>query len=102
MDALWAGRKDGKTIATLGTYHLTKMDGVERSYADMLAVADTRYGGLWKWIWDGERLLCSPDHLLTVSETDAMNEQLDAYLRAFPDVPEGWDGWYYREKVRAA
>tara|TARA_R110001606_G_scaffold297277_1_gene445035 strand:- start:9333 stop:9728 length:396 start_codon:yes stop_codon:yes gene_type:complete len=99
LEALWAGRKRGGTIVTLGTYHMTAMDRIERSYEDWLAVADTRYGGLWQHIWDGEKLLSNPDNTPSLAEADALSERLDAVLQGFPRVPDGWDGWYFREKV---
>ena len=100
VEAIWASRKHGETVVTLGSYRLFSFK--ERGltdYAELLPVADTRYGGEWKWVWDGVSLLVNPTHLLTTAGIGRVSEKLDGILSEFPAVPDCWDGWYYREKV---
>ncbi|WP_032368566.1 hypothetical protein [Rhodococcoides fascians] len=103
VEAIWASRKRGETVVTLGSYRLFsfKERGLTK-YADLLPVADTRYGGEWRWTWDGVSLLVNPSHALTPEGVERVSRKLDGILFDFPFVPDFWDGWYYREKATAA
>jgi hypothetical protein len=90
VEAIWPGRKSGVTTASfgqLGGYRLSTLD-------DLIENIDMRYGGYSIGKWDGERLIT--DQSRSMSYCNSLAEQLDMVLQAFPAVPEGWEGWYYR------
>ncbi|NIL77645.1 hypothetical protein [Rhodococcus sp. B10] len=100
VDALWASRKHGETVVTLGSYRLFSFTDRDASDFDsLLSVADTRYGGNWMFRWDGTTLLHNPEFKSAFGGWQSVTEKLDAVLRGFPEVPVDWDGWYYREKA---
>lgn len=108
IDAVWAGRKDGRTTLTLGTYHLWPAranwrDGFDRlDVLDRIALTDTRYGGNWNYRFDGVRHLTEP----MAAGTDRDHEQqvrdwLERMLAGLPDslAADGWVGPFYRTEV---
>lgn len=97
VDAIWGGRKRGRTTVTVGTLRLwTPRRPGPTTFEELLAVADMRYGGAWHRQWDGSRLLVEPTHPLTPAGYVEVADKLDNILHGLPHVPDGWDGWYYR------
>lgn len=91
VDAIWAGRKNGRTTASFG--HLW---GRYPSIEEFIEKIDMRYGGTSFAKWDGETLI-TPSGVTETLHAQYV-DMLDAALRAFPAVPEGYDGWYYARK----
>lgn len=94
--ALWAGRKRQQTTITLGELSLWAPGRVFATVDAALADADTRYGGDWHALWDGTNILIEPRHPLGPDAAVVLAATLDGVLKAVPEVPDGWDGWYYR------
>lgn len=103
VDAVWFRRKNGKLLASMGTYHpmvgrrdLQPTDGLCASW--IAAADDNRYGGSHLASWDGSALLCSDQPVAP----DVAAERvvfLDAMLRGYPEVPSGHDGWWTFQKT---
>jgi hypothetical protein len=94
MTAIWFRRKQGVTVAHLGT--LWDHSDADNA-ADMLRLHDDgRYGGNWIAAWDGER--CWTQNPAPKTDLDRHAEVLDAALvRLLCDktTPEGYDdGWW--------
>lgn len=101
LPAMWLGRKDGETTITLGTYTVFA-DGVaklsrEDSLEDLLAKADTRYGGTWHQKLDGESLLMEPAHRLSVGDQTKTISFLQGVLDDPETLPSGWLGWFKKD-----
>lgn len=97
IDAVWPGRKNGVLTVTIGAFGLSPhpLSGAE-TLPEMIAAADLRYGGKWRAQWNGADLLVNPSHPVSFKGKAALVTRLDAMLAAFPLVPAGFDGWYYR------
>lgn len=97
VEVIWVGRKRGVTTVTLGQLHLFSFREKFETLDDALAHADMRYGGMWMYQWDGERLNVEPTHALNPDEHALMAISLGYIADHLPALPEGpWDGWYYR------
>ncbi len=99
VDAVWFRRKNGRTLAAMGTYHpmvtplADEPDGDD--YASWIAAAnDNRYGGSHDASWDGEALLCTDLSAVSPEVAAERTEFLAAMLAGFPDPPPGFDGWF--------
>lgn len=96
VGAVWVGRKNRRTTITLGTYHLfpARLDWREGFNAleplDKIARADTRYGGNWKYRFDGVRHLTEPtadqDH------EQAIRDRLEHWHAGLPASLDDWSG----------
>lgn len=98
---MWAGRKNGLLTATIGTYRIFDMKarlGVSAKLDKLMEVADTRYGGDWhaKYVEGSQSLVINPKHPLTLAEHTELWETLAQAVSAYPEVPAGYTGWYYR------
>lgn len=96
VDALWLGRKNGRTTVMFGTLNLYPERNGSRPACleDALAVADGRYGGAWHAKFDGEHLLVNPTFPLTPAEQAKLIARLEQALDSFPAPPVEFDGWF--------
>jgi hypothetical protein len=90
IDAVWFRRRKGVTVACAG--HLsTGTDGpVSDPVRFLQGYTDGRYGGTCSARWDGERLWLDP----SILHVNPYLGILRPMLKAFPDVPDGYDGWW--------
>lgn len=98
VDAVWFKRKRGKLVATMGTYQPMVLRRDQQpagdTYEEWIAAADdNRYGGDWTAVWDGEGLMCARQPV-SAAMTHERSSFLDAVLKGFPNVPDGYDGWW--------
>ncbi len=98
--AVWFRRKNGKTLAAMGTYspHIYGFQITEPTTDDyqtwIEAADDNRYGGSHWSSWDGSALLTTDPPSVTPDVAAERIEFLDAMLRGFPHPPAGYDGWW--------
>jgi hypothetical protein len=93
--AVWFRRRKGKTVACAG--HLWNyLQPCPQTAAEFLAAhEDNRYGGDCAARWDGSFLWCGgPLVQWTEERRDLYSRLLAPMLRSYPDVPEGFDGWW--------
>jgi len=92
--AVWFRRKERVTGACIG--HLwNSFREAPSDVADFLARStDGRYGGVCEGRWDGKRYWGAQE-----PETiEAHLRLLRPMLEWYPDVPEGFDGWWIYER----
>ena len=94
IKAIWAGRKDSRTTASVGTLHAWDGRKTLSSFDEMIETVDMRYGGYSIAKWDGEKLIT--DQARPFEWCELTRFDLDRILQTFPQVPEGFEGWYYR------
>lgn len=99
VEAVWLGRKDGRTRISRGTLRLYPEKRGQRpsSLSDFLSCADSRYGGKAEVIWDGEHLWTDPVLRLDPDAQKQAITELDRMLDELPDVPPDYDGWFRLE-----
>jgi len=91
VDAVWFRRRQRVIVACIG-YLWDHQRPVPRTAMEFLDRNDDgRYGGKCEGRWDGDRYWGAPQ------EPDVIERHL-AILRPmlanFPDVPQGYDGWW--------
>jgi hypothetical protein len=74
---------------------LRQQPGDAPSFDEWVANVDMRYGGYSIAKWDGEKLIT--DEARPFETCEHLRARLDVVLQAFPQVPEGYEGWYYRK-----
>ena len=92
--AVWFRRKDRVTAACVG--HLwNSFRTAPTDVADFLARStDGRYGGVCEGRWDGTRYWGTQE-----PETiEAHLQLLRPMLEWYPDLPDGFDGWWIYER----
>lgn len=94
-NAAWFRRKDGVTRACLGSvmlwsHYLPARLDLDDPMAILAADLDGRYGGDCHGRWDGERYWGAQEPLQMALHLTL----LEPMLAAYPDVPEGHDGWW--------
>lgn len=95
--AVWFKRKDGETFISAGYLSHTIVHPedheltVEEAVDHFMEKYDPRYGGTVEMKWDGD-VMWAPE----MRWTDVVKYQaiLARYLDGFPNIPEGFDGWY--------
>ncbi|MFF6903530.1 hypothetical protein [Streptomyces hydrogenans] len=101
--ALWFRRQNGRTRACIGSlglwqHYLPEPLDLTDPTAILSADLDGRYGGDCDGRWDGERYWGA-------QEPDVMEQHL-AILRpmlaAYPDLPDGYDGWWTFQEPKEA
>lgn len=93
--AVWFKTKRGLLTVSEGHLHhcirsvdAAKYDDVEEMFVNEF---DGRYGGTSRFQWDGERMYAPKQ---SFADMAAAQERLQVYLDLFPNVPEGYKGWY--------
>jgi hypothetical protein len=99
VDAVWFRRKNGRTLAAMGTYHPMVMrrdqEPADGTYESWIGAADdNRYGGNHLASWDGAALLCTDPPAVPPEVAAERTAFLDAMLKGYPDPPPGHDGWW--------
>lgn len=98
VPALWLGRKNGETTVSIGTFSVYAEGREELSRDDsideLLAKADTRYGGSWHQKLVGDTLWMNPNHMLAVKDQIEITAHLRAVLADPENLPSGWTGWF--------
>mgnify|MGYP001167510147 CR=1 FL=1 len=98
--ALWIGRKNGKTTVTEGVLYVHPRNySITGNVETILSMADTSSGGAWEYVWNGSTLQVNPNNPLSPAEAIEKAAFLDEVLKNLPAVPEGFDGWYYRNST---
>ena len=92
-DAVWFKRKNGVVTVVEGNLHssfrgVVAEDAIEEEFMKNF---DGRYGGDAEFRWDGENIW-GPHR--TFKELTEAQIELDSYLKDFPNIPEGYTGWY--------
>ncbi|MEE4598256.1 hypothetical protein V2J94_41545 [Streptomyces sp. DSM 41524] len=96
INAVWFRRKQGTTYACLGSLGLWshnlryRIENTEDPMQVLSADLDSRYGGDCYGRWDGERYWGAQKPEVIEQHLTLLRPMLDAY----PDVPEGYDGWW--------
>lgn len=96
IEAIWLGRKNGRTRVSLGKLRLfaKAADGPRpRTLEDYYDVADSRYGGEPRHIWDGTSLWTDPSVPWDPNYHRKIVDKLDDVLNWLPEVPSGYVGW---------
>lgn len=93
--AVWFRRKDRVTRACLGSLHLWAhylTDRVDMSSPEAVLSADLdgRYGGQMEGRWDGSRYFGAQEPRLIQRDLEILSPMLEN----FPQVPEGFSGWW--------
>jgi hypothetical protein len=98
IDAIWAGRKLGANTASFGTLSYLRPDLDTMPLGTFLGGIDMRYGGDCQFKWNGYTMWTAE----SVSPAQLRSKQalLDSALKTFPLIPQGLDGWYYKESRR--
>jgi hypothetical protein len=92
--AVWFRRKDRVTAACLG-YLRDYLHQPISDVADFLARStDGRYGGMCEGRWDGTRYWGAQEPETIEAHLQLLRPMLDAY----PEIPEGFDGWWVYER----
>jgi hypothetical protein len=98
VEAIWFRRKSGVLTAHVG--HL--WDSSSDRPADLMAWIendwDGRYGGNCRARWDGENLWAPG---LSWDAAAEVHDILAAALANFPEVPEGFDGWWTYQRPKS-
>lgn len=92
--AVWFRRKNRVTAACIG--HLRDLQTpAPKDAAEFLAKAtDGRYGGRCEGRWDGTRYWGAQEPETIEAHLALLRPMLDSY----PEIPEGFDGWYVYEQ----
>lgn len=95
--AVWFKRKNGEVFVSAGylshtvrhptTHTLTTEEAIEHFMENY----DPRYGGTVEMKWDGEVMWAPETRWTDVVKYQAI---LARILDGFPNIPEGFDGWY--------
>lgn len=96
LDAVWFRRRRGVTVACTGqlwAYRETEPADAAVALAD---ATDGRHGGDCMARWDGRSLWILPPQ--SPSDSGRYMGLLRPMLDAYPDVPEGYDGWWEYER----
>jgi hypothetical protein len=90
LDAVWFRRRRGVTISCIGT--LWNIQNSEPSSAEefLSRYDDGRYGGDCEGRWDGESYW---GHV-TLEQQERHLAILRPMLDGYPDLPEGYSGWW--------
>jgi hypothetical protein len=92
--AVWFRRKDRVTAACVGDLW-DYLRPAPADVTDFLArTTDGRYGGVCEGRWDGTRYWGAQEP----SVIEAHLALLRPMLASYPDIPEGFDGWYVYER----
>ena len=90
MEAAWFRRRRGVTVACIGLLW-NHQSPTPRSAAEFLSRhTDGRYGGDCLGRWDGERYWGAQEP----AEIERHLELLRPMLANYPEVPDGFDGWW--------
>lgn len=90
LGAVWYRRRQRVTVACIG-YLWDYQDATPRTAAEFLARhVDGRYGGTCEGRWDGSRYWGAQEPDVIAQHLQILRPMLDA----FPDVPDGYDGWW--------
>jgi hypothetical protein len=100
--ALWFRRREGVTVACLGTlglwsHYLPTPVDLDDPTAILSADLDGRYGGDTHGRWDGENYWGAQKPF----EIDLHLAVLQPMLASFPALPDGYDGWWTFQPARA-
>jgi hypothetical protein len=92
--AVWFRRKDRTTAACVG-YLWDYLRPSPTDVAEFLRrTTDGRFGGTCEGRWDGTRYWGAQE--LTIIESHL--QLLRPMLASYPEIPEGFDGWYVYER----
>jgi hypothetical protein len=91
VQAIWAGRKNGRTTASIGELS----DLGSTTFEEFVENVDMRYGGEYEGRWDGERLITPQP--VTPTRYKSLTSILIEVLGTFPKPAFNYEGWYYRK-----
>ena len=90
VDAVWFKRKSGMWAVCSGRLWSRGAAGDETPEG-FIRNFDGRYGGSTEYKWDGTEMWSSDNNFLDMIEA---HKVLDPILRNFPNIPDGYTGWY--------
>jgi hypothetical protein len=89
VDAIWFKRKSGERAVCMGK--LGSYGAGSQNPADFMRNFDGRYGGNTKYKWNGTEMWSDDNIFVDMIEAHKI---LDPILKNFPNIPEGYTGWY--------
>lgn len=93
VDAVWFRRKDRTTAACIGSLR-EYLRPAPADIADFLARSfDGRFGGTCEGRWDGTRYWGAQEPGIIEAHLQLLRPMLETY----PEIPDGFDGWYVYE-----
>jgi hypothetical protein len=90
INAVWFRRRKSVTVACCGQLWNYLQPRPQTAAEFLAAHDDNRYGGDCMARWDGSSLWSNSDE----AQRREYLRVLEPMLAAYPDVPEGFDGWY--------
>jgi hypothetical protein len=90
VNAVWFRRRHGVTAACFGNLHTIQTPAPTTAREFLERYDDGRYGGHCEGRWDGERYWGAQEPELIAQHLESLRPMLDA----FPNVPDGYDGWW--------
>jgi hypothetical protein len=94
VDAAWFRRRKGILVACAGMLRNYQLSVPETAEGFLAAYTNSAYGGDCKARWDGTNLWSLADE----AERERYKRLLVPMLAAYPEVPEGYSGWYVFER----
>lgn len=92
VDAIWFKKKNGVIAACYGTLRASGTAARPlHNEADFMFHYDGRYGGNTMYKWDGTEMWGSNNNFLELVEA---HKFLDPIRNGFPNIPDGYTGWY--------
>lgn len=89
VEAIWFKKKSGDRAVCMGKLWSTRA-GSENP-EDFMRNFDGRYGGHTEYKWNGTEMWSSDNIFVDMMDAHAI---LDPILKNFPNIPEGYTGWY--------
>lgn len=90
LDAVWYRRRKGVTVACIGHLWDHQRPAPQDAAEFLDRHDDGRYGGSCEGRWDGERYWGAQEPDLIAVHLGLLRPM----LADFPNVPEGYDGWW--------
>lgn len=91
INAVWFRRRKGVTVACIGTLWDLQDQQPADAAAFLRAYTDGRYGGDCDGRWDGQSYWGN----VTLAEQERHLAILRPMLANYPEIPDGYDGWWH-------
>jgi hypothetical protein len=89
VDAIWFKRKSGERAVCMGK--LWSRSSGSETPTEFMRDFDGRYGGSTEYKWNGIEMWSDDNNFVGMMEAHRI---LDPILKNFPNIPEGYTGWY--------
>ena len=92
INAVWFRRRRGVTVACIGYLWNSRREQTSSALEMLRDHTDGRYGGTTQGRWDSEGYWGDG---VTLAEQDRHLAILRPMLAAYPEIPQGFDGWWH-------